>query len=186
VTAVTAVPPVTPPTTILVGWIGRVFWLRVEGKGTFQCSLQVKRAFQAVIQAGARDLVVDLERCSVMDSTFLGTLTYAAIAQRKRGGGSFTILNANPRNLQLLTDLGLNHVMEVDANGTAWPEERRIAGQMLAACSEPGEANQQEQARHVLEAHQSLSGLSRSNQQRFSDVIHFLEQEIHEPPQPTP
>lgn len=182
----TDVPPVTPPTTILVGWIGRVFWLRVEGKGTFLCSLQVKRAFQAVLQAGARDLVVDLERCPIMDSTFLGTLTYAAIALRNRGGGSFSILNANARNLQLLADLGLNHVMQVDADGTSWPEERRIACQLLATCGESGEAGRQEQARHVLEAHQSLSGLSSTNQQRFSDVIHFLEQEIHEPPRPAP
>ncbi len=182
----TAVPPVIPPTTILVGWIGRVFWLRVEGKGTFLCSLQVKRAFQAVLQAGARDLVVDLERCPIMDSTFLGTLTYAAIALRNRGGGSFSILNANARNLQLLSDLGLNHVMQVDADGSAWPEERRLACQLLATCGESGEAGRQEQARHVLEAHQSLSGLSSTNQQRFSDVIHFLEQEIHEPPRPAP
>jgi anti-anti-sigma factor len=176
---------VPPPTTILVGWIGKVFWLRVEGKGTFLCSLQVKRAFQAVLKAGARDLVVDLERCPIMDSTFLGTLTYAAITQRN-GGGSFTIVNANARNLQLLAELGLNHVMQVDADGSTWPDERRIASQLLATCGESGEAGRQEQARHVLEAHQSLSELSATNQQRFRDVIHFLEQEIHEPPRPAP
>ncbi len=182
----TAVPNVTPPTTILAGWIGKVFWLRVEGKGTFQCSLQVKRAFQAVLKSGARDLVVDLERCPVMDSTFLGTLTYAAVTLRNSGGGSFSILNANPRNLQLLADLGLNHVMQVDAEGTIWPEERLIACRMLDSCGVTGDAGRQEQAQHVLEAHQTLSELSSTNQQRFRDVIHFLEQEIQEPPRPAP
>ena len=53
----------TPPTTILVGRIGKVFWLRVEGRATFQNAVQVKRALQAVVAAGMRNLVVDLERC---------------------------------------------------------------------------------------------------------------------------
>ena len=59
------------PTTILVGRIGKVFWLRVEGRGTFQDAVQVKRAFQSVIAAGNRDLV----RLQDQLSDLLGTRT---------------------------------------------------------------------------------------------------------------
>lgn len=154
--------------------------MRVVGKGTFQCSIQLKRAFESVITSGARDLVVDLERCPIMDSTFLGTLTFAATRLRKNSG-SFSVLNANSRNLQLLADLGLNHIMEVDAEGTAWPQERKAACAQLASCSESNEATREEQTHHLLHAHKTLSGVSSSNEGRFRDVIHFLEQELPPP-----
>ena len=77
----------TPPTHILVGNIGRVFWMRVDGRGTFQNSVQAKKAMQKVIRQGMRSLVVDLERCPMMDSTFLGMLTGTALDLREVGGG---------------------------------------------------------------------------------------------------
>ena len=168
------------PTTasILVGQIGQVFWLRVEGRGTFQDSVQVKRAFQAVIANGTRDLVVDLERCPMMDSTFLGTLTGTALNLMEQGGGTLSVLNANQRNQQLLTDLGLDHILDLDVAGTAWPQERLEACAQLSTCGDKGANCKEEQAQHVLTAHQTLAGVSGENQGRFSDVIHFLEQEL--------
>jgi len=174
----------TAPTTILVGRIGRVFWLRVEGRGTFQDSLQVKRAFQRVISGGTTNLVVDLERCPMMDSTFLGTLTGAALNLRETGDGRLSVLNANQRNLQLLTDLGLDYIMEVDTTGTAWPAERQVACEQLSTCGEKGANCKEEQTQHVLQAHQTLSGVSVQNEGRFRDVIHFLEKEVEPPSEP--
>lgn len=154
--------------------------MRIEGKGTFQCSIQLKRAVESVISSGAKNLVVDLERCPIMDSTFLGTLTFAATRLRKNSG-SFSVLNANARNLQLLADLGLNHIMEVDTNGTAWPRERKAACASLASCAESNDATREEQTRHLLHAHKTLSEVCPTNEGRFRDVIHFLEQELPPP-----
>lgn len=169
-------------TTILVGRIGKVFWLRVEGRGTFQDSVQVKRAFQRVIADGARDLVVDLERCPMMDSTFLGTLTGTALnLMEQEGGGTLSVLNANQRNQQLLTDLGLDHILELDVAGTAWPDERREACAQLSTCGEKAATCKEEQTQQVLSAHQALSEVNVTNQGRFRDVIHFLEKELTQP-----
>lgn len=164
--------------TILVGRIGKVFWLRVEGRGSFQNSVQVKRAFQTVLDEGTQDLVVDLEHCPMMDSTFLGTLTCTALNLLEKGTGSLSVLNANPRNQQLLTDLGLNHILDVDVSGTLWPEERRAVCAELSDCVEKGASCKEEQTEHVLTAHRVLSDVSRQNQSRFRDVIHFLEKEL--------
>jgi anti-anti-sigma regulatory factor len=171
-------------TTILVGQIGKVFWLRVEGRGTFQDSMQVKRAFQSVIAGGTRDLVVDLERCPMMDSTFLGTLTGTALNLMEHGGGTLSVLNANQRNQQLLTELGLDHILDLDVAGTAWPNERREACAQLSTCGEKNAECKEEQTRHVLTAHKALSEVSGENQGRFRDVIHFLEKELS-PQSPT-
>jgi len=164
--------------TILVGRVGELFWLRVEGKGTFQNSLQVKDAFDRMTLAGVRSFVVDLERCPIMDSTFLGTLTGAAVHLRDFGG-SVCVVNANPRNLQLMSSLGLDYILDVDAEGQKFPEQRRKVTAHLDRCAEsPAAANRLNQAEHVLEAHQALADLSEDNQCRFQDVIEFLEKEL--------
>ncbi len=169
----------TPTSNILVGRIGGVFWLRVEGRGSYQNSMQVKRAFQTVIEEGVHDLVIDLERCSMMDSTFLGTLTGTALSLMEHGGGTLSVLNANARNLQILNDLGLDQILDVDIQGTRWPDERRTVCEDLATCQEQSAASSKlEQTAHVLTAHQVLSNVSHQNHSRFRDVIHFLEKEL--------
>lgn len=132
---------------------------------------------------GVRNLVVDLERCPMMDSTFLGMLTGAALNLREKSEGSLSVLNANQRNLQLLSDLGLDHIMEVDTQGTSWPQEREIACAQLATCGEKGASCKLEQTQHVLHAHQMLSEMSTTNSGRFRDVIHFLEKELEGQPE---
>jgi anti-anti-sigma factor len=165
-------------THILVGRVEDVFWLRVEGKGTFQNSLQVKRAVQKAVSQGSHQIVVDLERCPIMDSTFLGTLTGAAISLREVPEGKVSVINANPRNLQLMSSLGLDFILEVDSDGSQWRSQRRQVSSMLGQCSEPAVVDRQDQAEHVLEAHQALADISPDNQCRFQDVIEFLEKEL--------
>lgn len=141
--------------------------------------MQVKRALQAIVATGTHNVVVDLERCPMMDSTFLGTLTGAALSLRDvGGGGSLSILNANQRNQQLLTSLGLDHILDLDLDGTAWPEERRLAGVQLANCQESGDCTREEHTQHVLQAHQTLCSVNEVNEGRFRDVIQFLEKEL--------
>lgn len=168
----------TPPTHILVGTIGRVFWMRVDGRGTFQNSLQAKKALQRMIAQGTKNLVVDLERCPMMDSTFLGMLTGTALTLRESGGGSLSVLNANQRNLQLLTSLGLDHILELDREGKLWADERKQACNALEQCGETSAECKDSQTRHVLSAHQALAELSPANECRFHDVIEFLEKEL--------
>jgi len=169
----------TAPAPILVGRIGSLFWMRVEGKGSFQNSVQVKRCFQSMIEKGERHFVVDLERCPIMDSTFLGTLTGAALNLRESGTGEVSVLNANSRNQQLLTSLGLDQILDVDSDGTKFCDERKQVCSELSACAEEAAPGlKEEQAAQVLAAHRALTKANVENEARFRDVIEFLEQEL--------
>lgn len=166
-------------TNILVGRIGSILWMRVEGKGTFQNSVEVKRCLQSVIATGTRECVVDLELCPTMDSTFLGTLTGAALNLRESCGGGLSILNANERNQHLLTSLGLDNILELDVDGSAWPDERRTVRAELAQCEgQKAPVCKEEQARQVLQAHEALTEANAANTCKFRDVIQFLRDEI--------
>ena len=169
----------TNSTRILVGLIGRVFWMRVEGKGTHLNSLQAKSVFQRIMAKGIHDLVVDLERCPMMDSTFLGMLTGTALNVKKvNAAGSLSVLNANQRNIQLLNSLGLNHILEIDSDATMWATERERAVAALKLCENCDPAPKEVQTQHVLDTHQILSDVSSENECRFRDVIDFLEKEL--------
>lgn len=152
--------------------------MRVDGRGTFQNSLQAKKALQRVVAQGMKNLVVDLERCPMMDSTFLGMLTGTALNLRDSGSGSLCVINANQRNLQLLTSLGLDHILELDREGTLWEAERKEACDALQNCGETTTECKEAQTQHVLSAHQALADVSDANECRFHDVIEFLEKEL--------
>ena len=169
---------VTTPVPILVATIGQHFWLRVEGKGSFQNSVQVKKCLQGMMEKGVRTFVIDLERCPIMDSTFMGTLTGAALNLRERGEGEVVVLNANSRNQQLLNSLGLDHILTVDNVGVRFKTERAAVSQQLGLCEEGRPADKAEQAEHVLEAHEALTEANAENASRFRDVIEFLEKEL--------
>lgn len=167
------------PTDILVGRIGAVLWLRVDGKGTFQNSVEVRRCFQSVMARGTREFVVDLEHCPMMDSTFLGTLTGAALNLRESGGGGLSIVNANERNRHLLTSLGLDHIIAVDVDGTAWAAERESVCRELSKCEgQKDPVCKTEQTRQVLHAHEALTTANEQNSCRFKDVIQFLQDDL--------
>lgn len=170
----------TTPAPILVGQISGLFWMRVEGKGSFQNSVQVKRCFQSMIQRGTRHFVVDLEHCPIMDSTFLGTLTGAALNLREvEGGGEVAVVNANARNQQLLASLGLDHILDVDRDGSKYVVEKKAICDELGDCTEPVvPCGKSDQAKHVLEAHEALTQANTGNASRFRDVIEFLEKEV--------
>ena len=140
--------------------------------------MDVKRVVQQKIQGGLRNFVFDLDRCPMMDSTFLGTLTGVARDLRQNGGGRVTVVNVNARNEQLLSSLGLNHVLEVDMEGSAWAEERKVAASELAICEKTPEICKTEQAAHVLDAHKALSRANEANASRFRDVIDYLEKDL--------
>jgi anti-sigma B factor antagonist len=167
---------VTPPTSILVGQVSDAFWIRVDGKGCFQNSVYVKEVFQEMISKSQSSFVIDLERCTTMDSTFMGTLTGAALQLRNVEGGGIAVVNANDRNQQLLSNLGLDNLLDIDADGHTWAKHKAAVLPALKQFSQDA-LTKEEQADHVLAAHEALCEVNPANAVRFQDVVGFLKRE---------
>ncbi len=171
------------PSPILIGhWPNKVVWIRVQGKGSFQNSPQLRECVDRMILAGERRFVVDLADCSVMDSTFMGTLTGVSRGLRAYDGARLDVLNANTRNVQLIRSLGLDHVFDLDTDGKMWSEERRAVASHFknAESLAPLQLNKREQTEFILRAHEELTGADASNAPRFEDVIKYLKKELDE------
>jgi anti-anti-sigma regulatory factor len=64
---------------------------------------------------GTRQFMVDMEECSAVDSTFMGTLAGIALRLRELGepSGSLRLLNMHPEIRKLFENLGLDQLFDV-------------------------------------------------------------------------
>lgn len=132
------------------------------------------------IAAGERCLVVDLEACTGMDSTFMGTL--AGLASRMRTahiGGEVQIADSDARNSRSLEDLGLDFLLNINPVEPSWKARRAEVREALEPPVLPA-AGDIQRAKHVLEAHQVLANTSEKNARVFSNVVTILEREVAE------
>src|SRR5262245_66451760 len=65
--------------SIQVGVSGPTVWVKVQGKGSFLNSGNLKEFAREMLDRGYREFVVDLADCSMMDSTFMGTMATVAL-----------------------------------------------------------------------------------------------------------
>ena len=161
--------------SILVGVTSRAVHVKVEGKGSFQNSPALKEFSKQMLERGFRNFIVDLNTCSVMDSTFMGTLAGIALRLREFGDGRLVVRNANERNSDLLKNLGLNNLFEIESKITAVRSETNVEA---APLKQPHLMNRSDQAACMIEAHEALVDADPENLARFKDVLEYLKQDL--------
>lgn len=164
---------------IKVGKFEGFSWIRCEGKGSFLNSPAVKEFGESRIRAGVACIVIDLEECTGMDSTFMGTL--AGLASRiSEYGGKLQVAGADEKSRNSLEDLGLDFLMEIDPEDPVWKGLEDKARDLLKTKIAGMKAGTVLHTRHVLEAHEILSQANEGNKKKFSGVVKLLEDELTE------
>lgn len=139
----------------------------------------VKEFGESRIMDGEKCVVMDLEACTGMDSTFMGTLAGLASRLSERGG-AFQVANAGEKSRNSLEDLGLDFLMEIDPEEAVWKELEDKAKGFLEAKVVGMGAGTELHTRHVLEAHEILSDANEGNRKKFSGVVKMLGDELAE------
>ena len=159
---------------ILVGKFDNISWIRCEGKGSFQNSPRMKQWSESHIEAGGDCVVIDLEACSGMDSTFMGTMAGVAMKLTKLPNGSLQVVGANHKNKSSLEDLGLSMLLDIDPQDDTWQSDIDIIRESLEASSNSSNNN----VKHVYDAHKQLCEVDENNDEKFSTVLDVLEAEL--------
>lgn len=149
--------------------------MKVVGRGTFDNSQCLKEYMQRMIAKGQKKFMLDLEKCELMDSTFMGMLTSVAFLLRDVDQGCLSVVRVNVRNFSLMESLGLVHLFHVE------PEPTAPAPEALKEATCPV-TTPEEQKTAILNAHEALVEADPRNAVRFQDVIEFLRQEIADGP----
>lgn len=164
---------------IKVGKFEGFSWIRCEGKGSFLNSPAVKEFGESRIKRDEACLVMDLQACTGMDSTFMGTL--AGLSNRlAEKGGALQVAGADDKSRRSLEDLGLDFLMEINPEQAVWKDVEDKARDLLRPKIAGLKAGTVLHARHILEAHEILSDANECNRHKFSGVVEFLEEELAE------
>jgi anti-sigma B factor antagonist len=154
----------------LVSCADRIVWVRVDGNGSSTNSTALKDFAKEMIHRGAREFIVDLCNCPMMDSTFMGTLAGISLWLRELGEGCLSLVNLNNRNAESLCSLGLNQLFNVRVSAI------KKDGQALTT---PLKEDSTARAQTILEAHEALIKMAPGNLPKFKDVIQYLKEELH-------
>ncbi|MBN1268452.1 MAG: STAS domain-containing protein [Kiritimatiellae bacterium] len=163
---------------LLVVIQGDTAFVRIEGRGSFKISTDMKQFGAAAIEQKCRRFVFDMRHCLGMDSTFMGVLAGLAFRLRQKLSGEMLMVNLSTRTRGLLATLGLDQLIRPFMAGSTPPDLEGVLGK------EPFEApgypppTEQERAKTVLEAHEDLVRAVPANLPKFKDVITFLREDL--------
>lgn len=161
--------------TFLVDAYADPVLVRIDGRASFANSGSLKDFFTAMVKQGKQRFVVDFQRCTSMDSTFLGVLAGAALGLRRlTPPGTLTLVRVGERNLELIRNLGLHRLATVDAGDFAM----NFGGGAQALDNQA--RSEIESARLVLEAHENLVATDAANAAKFQDVLAFLRNRVEQ------
>jgi anti-sigma B factor antagonist len=162
--------------SIQVGVNGPTVWVKVEGRGSFLNSGNLKEFAREMLDRGYREFVIDLADCAMMDSTFMGTMASVALRLKELGRGHLHVVHCRNRSRDLLSGLGLDQIFDIHANGAPAPECEALE---RGSRDTSRDNKKQEQAQTMLEAHEALCEAAPENLFRFKDVLDYLKQDLH-------
>ncbi len=164
--------------SILVGCFGDVAWIRINGSASHLNSHLVSDFAAQYMENGGRRIVVDLENCPGMDSTFIGILTGITMNLADTDEGHIEVVNANARNKCSIKKLGLQELIDIDEDDTSWPEERALVAENVTRPLPPKELTKLERAEIMLKAHETLVEANAKNLCQFRDVLEYLRKDV--------
>ncbi len=156
-------------------------WIRCASRGSFVNSPALKSIAEKYIARGGKVIVIDLEICPGVDSTFMGTM--AGLARKiMANGGVIQIATPTQRTRAAMESLGLDMLVEMDPSGAAWQAEltsrRAQLGQAPPQEASADKMSELDRTRHVLEAHNTLRAMNHQNNEAFGYVCETLEEDL--------
>jgi len=148
--------------------------VRVVGRANFACGPGFKRAVDELITERPTRLVLDLDQCQLMDSTFLGILTGGAerFHNETPRHSCIELSNANTRVRGLIESLGVSNLFELTSGTLELPEILQAKRLPLLGSTKV------ELKETSLVAHESLSLVSELNRVKFADITRTLRDDL--------
>lgn len=165
--------PEPPKDRVLVAVDDNTALAKITGRGSFKVSAPVKDFCATLPAAGVNRLIIDLEDCIGMDSTFMGVIAGVCNRFRKEVDGRVVMTHVSDKIKRLMSTLGLDRLVELsdDPEVAALPAARM--DELVSKDQTPLES-----AETMLEAHENLVEAHQENLPRFQDVLDYLREDI--------
>jgi anti-anti-sigma factor len=143
--------------------------VRVQGRATFKIGPALKQFGLMAIEKGCRRVIIEMQDCVGMDSTFMGVLAGLA-TQIKKSDGEIILRNISDKNAFLIKMLGINHLVTIDT---------AAAGDMsrLSMPLDIG-TDKTRMTQTMIAAHEALIEAAPDNMVKFKDVLVYLKEDL--------
>jgi anti-anti-sigma regulatory factor len=163
-----------PSAKMLVSVGNSTAFVQIDGRANFTSSVDFKALLDQLLQKGYTCFILDLTKCVLMDSTFLGVLAGFGLRlnapQPDKVERNIRLFNPNSRISELLENLGVLHLFQVtDGNVNAPADTTDVKST---------NASREEVTNTCLEAHKTLMNINPENVSRFKDVAAFLAEDL--------
>lgn len=153
--------------------------VKVNGRGSFKAGPSLKRFGASAIAKGCTQIILDMEDCLGMDSTFMGVLAGLALRIQREEHGQLVAMNLTPKTASLLSTLGLDRLVTCYQAGDLPQAFKSCLATSLELEGLNIDGDEQRLSLEtMLEAHQQLVEVSPENSTRFRDVITYLDQDL--------
>ena len=150
---------------------GRAMYARITGLANMNNCMTFQDFSTVLLDSGYERVIVDLARCTGMDSTFLGVLAGMATHIEERKAPLVVIINASSSNLETLDDVGLTNFVEVHKETVEIPE---IETYRIDDDTVPD----MDRVEFIKECHEKLIHIDERNQQKFGPLIQAMAAEL--------
>ena len=150
---------------------GRAMYARITGLAHMSNCMTFQDFSTVLLESGYERVIVDLARCTGMDSTFLGVLAGMATHIEERKAPLVVIINASSSNLETLDDVGLTNFVEVHKQTVEIPE---IETYRIDDDTVPD----MDRVEFIKECHEKLIRIDERNQQKFGALIQAMAAEL--------
>jgi anti-sigma B factor antagonist len=154
---------------------GGLIVVKVQGRATHLEAPALRFVHQQTTQANSKtQYIVDLDQCTTMDSTFMGTLASMGISQREKTGTKLIVLNIGEHVLYLLNTLGLKFILDLrqsSRSDVATPEVQ------FTPAKSP-QITPLERTVMMIEAHEKLVDIEGNNEVKFEGVLKSLRESL--------
>jgi anti-anti-sigma factor len=164
---------------ILVRVDGDTAFIKVEGKGTYNVAPELKKFCFDQISRGASNVILDMNECGTMDSTFMGVMAGIAMRLRDLSEHSFMVINLTAKTQELLEVLGLTNLLDCylkeEVSDEIAKNDNFEGGEELNPARDKAAT-----AKVMLKAHQDLIKADENNQLKFENVVNYLSKEVEQ------
>ena len=165
--------------SLLVARYKECAFVRVLKRGSFKTSPALKKFGTSAIEKGCKELVVDMEDCLSMDSTFMGVIAGLAFRLQRESGGETALINLSPKTSALLETLGLSRLVKMYLTGALTDDlNERLAHLAGFSQLDTSRTDRKVTAETMLAAHEDLVKVSPENLPKFQDVLAYLKADL--------
>ncbi len=142
--------------------------LQVVGLGNMHNAASLTDYIDSELNNGLLNFVIDLARCTGMDSTFMGTLT-GLVARVGEQNGALCLVNVNTDHEKLMKMIGIWELMCIYGD---------LNTESLETAKLMPDMNPERRLLQIRHAHEILVAIDERNRERFGFFLESIENEI--------